>query len=272
MPTLPNSDIYLLVRTWFGDDAGWDDLCTVVTEETDEGFVAAPQIVDDPTFNGFTPEQLEAAHPHRDDGWDVLYIADELAISQPEHPILLLRVGNATDQPFRCRGDRLYEVDANLSLANLDWDDFRDQVDASGVYGGLTDASQNTHQAAPAFVSEVAAHAAGSAAPVTIAVPAQVWSAMVTDLHAAEFEVGDANHKQIRAIAEDIYESIEHGTVAPRMRPDDDVIVSFPTRDWTFILERARRLGPRYGQFADGGSFAPTSTVIDLLSQHLLER
>jgi hypothetical protein len=269
MAALPDSEIYLLVRTWFGDDAGWDELCAVATEETDEGFLATVQIVDDPAFDGFTPEQLKASHPHRVDGWDVLYIADELAITHPGHPILLIRVGSVTDLPFRCRADLLYEVDANLSLANLDWDDFRDQVDADGVYGGMGDPSQDGEDAPPALAPEVAAHAAGSAAPVTIAVPAAVWSAMLMDLENAQHAVGETNHKRIRAIAYDIYESIEHGTVAPRVEPDADVIVSFPARDWAFILERARRLGPHYGLYLGGGSFAPPSTVIELLSHHL---
>lgn len=268
MPSLPDSEIYLLVRTFFGDDAGWDELTAIVAEETDEGFVATVQVVDDVQFDGYSPAELEVAHPHRNDGWDVLYIADELAVTQPAHPLLLIRVGNSEDRPFRCRADRLHEVDANLSLANLDWDDFRDQVDESGVYGGLEMTGVATDQRPT--MPEVAAHAAASSEPITIAVPAQLWSAMVMDLQTAPTDsLGDTNHKQIAAIATRLMESIwDDRTVAPRMGLDDDVIVTFAARDWAFIRERARRLGRYYGLMLDGDSYGDAvPAIVELLSR-----
>ena len=137
MVNLPDSEIYLVVRTYFGDDAGWDALRAVIGEGSEEGFFANVEYVDDPQFDGLSVQALEQAHPHRADEWDVMYVADERAIVEPVHPLLVVRVGNHDEQPFRCRADLVYEVDANLSLANLDWSDFRDQIDDSGVYGGI---------------------------------------------------------------------------------------------------------------------------------------
>src|SRR5690348_3559069 len=118
MPSLPESDIYLLVRTYFGDDVGWEALKAVIDEGSEEGFFATVHYVDDHQFDGFTSEALDDAHPHRDSGWDVMYVADEQAITHPAHPLLLVRVGSSEDLPFRCRANALYEVDANLHLAN----------------------------------------------------------------------------------------------------------------------------------------------------------
>ena len=87
----------------FGDDAGWDALRAEIAEGSEEGFFANVEYVDDRRFEGLSAEALEAAQPHRDDGWDVMYVADERAIKEPVHPLLLVRVGSSEDCPFRCR-------------------------------------------------------------------------------------------------------------------------------------------------------------------------
>jgi hypothetical protein len=190
MPSLPESDIYLLVRTYFGDDAGWDALKALIEEGSEEGFFANVQYVDDRQFDGFSSKALEDAHPHRDSGWDVMYVADEQAITRPVHPLLLVRMGNTAELPFRCRADALYEIDANLSLANLDWDDFRDQVDASGVYGGVEAAQPPTD---PATNPLVAAHRSGSDKLITITVPPDIWWEMHEDLFEAPIDSQSAS-------------------------------------------------------------------------------
>lgn len=239
MSSLPESDIYLLVRTYFGDDAGWDALRAVIDEGSEEGFFANVQYVDDRQFDGLSFEALEAAHPHRDSGWDVMYVADEEAITHPVHPLLLMRVGNAEEMPFRCRADVLHEIDANLSLANLDWDDFRNQVDASGVYGGVEVAQPPTD---PATNPLVAAHRTASNELLTINMPPAIWWEMQEDLFEAPIDAHGVGYKQVTATAERIYKELMEGdAVVPRMRPEDDVVVTLPANDWAFLRERARQ-------------------------------
>jgi hypothetical protein len=239
MPSLPKSDIYLLVRTYFGDDAGWDALKALIDEGSEEGFFANAQYVDDRQFDGFSSKALEDAHPHRDSGWDVMYVADEQAITHPAHPLLLVRVGSTEELPFRCRADALYEVDANLSLANLDWDDFRGQVDASGVYGGVEVAPPPTD---PATNPLVAAYRSASDELITINVPPDIWWEMHEDLFEAPIEAHGIGYKEVSAIAKRIYNEIMEGdAVVPRMQPDDDVVVTLPAKGWAFIRERARQ-------------------------------
>lgn len=239
MPSLPESGIYLLVRTYFGDDVGWDALKAEISEGSEEGFFANLEYVDDRQFEGFTPEALQDAHPHRADGWDVMYVADEQAITSPVHPLLLVRVGSTEDLPFRCRADLLHEVDANLSLANLDWDDFRDQIDDSGVYGGVAPAQP---PADPATNPLVAAHRSTPQEPVTIHMPPDLWWEMQEDLFETPMDEPSIGYNEVTAIAKRIYDELMEGdAVVPRMQPDDDVVVTLPTRDWAFICERAKK-------------------------------
>lgn len=240
MPSLPESDIYLLVRTYFGDDAGWDALTAVIGEGSEEGFFANVEYVDDRQFEGFSVEELQAAHPHREDGWDVMYVADERTIKEPVHPLLLVRVGSSEELPFRCRADLLYEIDANLSLANLDWDDFRDQVDESGVYGGVAPAQPPTDPATNPLVA--AYHSASPEESITINVPPDIWWEICEDLFEAPMDEPSIGYKEVQAIAKRIWNEIMDGdVVVPRMQPEDDVVVTLSTKDWAFIRERARQ-------------------------------
>jgi hypothetical protein len=239
VPNLPESEIYLLVRTYFGDDVGWEALKAEIAEGSEEGFFANVQYVDDRQLDGFSPEALVDAHPHRADGWDVMYVADERAITNPAHPLLLVRVGSTEDLPFRCRADLLYEVDANLSLANLDWDDFRGQVDESGVYGGIAPAQPRV---GPATNPAVAAHSSASEVPVTIPMPPDIWWEMQEDLFEAPMDAPAIGYKEVAAIAKRIYDELMEGdAVLPRMELDDEVVVTLPTKDWAFIRERAKQ-------------------------------
>ena len=159
MATLPRSDIYLLVRTYFEDEPGWGALREVIERGSEEGHFATVEFVDDAQFDGFSADALVAVHPHKADGWDVMYVADQQAITVDGHPLLVVRVGRTKDIPFRCRADVLHEVDPNLSLANLDWDDFRDQIGQSGVYGDGEPAAPVDHTAGRTYLAAARAAA-----------------------------------------------------------------------------------------------------------------
>jgi hypothetical protein len=46
----------------------------------------------------------------------------------------------------------------------------------------------------------------------------------------------------VSAIAKRIYNAItDGGAVAPRLQPDDDVVLTLPAKDWAFIRERAKQ-------------------------------
>jgi hypothetical protein len=266
MPRLPESEIYLLVRTYFGDEAGWDALRAEIDEGSEEGFFANVQYVNDRQFEGFSSEALETAHPHRVSGWDVMYVADEQAITHPVHPLLLVRVGSTEDLPFRCRADALYEVDANLSLANLDWEDFRDQVDASGVYGGVEVAQPPTD---PATNPLIAAYRSASDEPITIhvpGVPTNLWADIFNDLWEAPVDDPEVGYKEVQAISRKIVERDQ----PTKEQPEDDAVITLPANEWAFIRERARRLQSKYALgYRDGRRREAVGQIIELISRHI---
>jgi hypothetical protein len=269
--SLPESDIYLLVRTWFGDETAWRQLQAVIDEGSDEGFSANVEYVDDRTWDGFSVTALEAVHPNRESGWDVMYVADQRAVTEPAHPLLVVRVGSTVDAPFRCRADLLYEIDANLSLANLDWDDFASDMDESGVYGGVEDPS--TLPAAPENAA-VAAYRRGSDRLLTISlpsVPESFWFRITNELEETGLHsIGETGLKDVTAIADRIVSRDREQP--PRMTIEDDAVITLKEREWAFIIERMRRLETRTFRDAhdDGRPDGPTARrIVDLLTRYV---
>ncbi len=149
MPTLPDRGS-LLVRTDFTDDAAWDQVRDEATREYGpDGFCASVEPVSDPQWAGAAWEAVKAAAPVDDDtGPSVLFIADSITFASPAHPVLVVDLADrflsvtefpeiANRAPFRCVTSALCDVENNLSIANLSWEDFAGNLDDGDVYRGL---------------------------------------------------------------------------------------------------------------------------------------
>lgn len=139
MATLPTTDDSLLVRTTFGDDAGWAALRDAVGEENADGFRAHVTVVDDLDQADASWQDLREAV--RDGGSDaaVLFVADEHALG-PDHPVLVVDLGDEARPAFRCAAAELGSVDNNLNLANMGWEEFADATGDDGVFRGISTA------------------------------------------------------------------------------------------------------------------------------------
>lgn len=264
MVNLPDLNVSLLVRTYFGSDDLWGAVRDEIEQGTDEGFHAIVEFIDDRQYEGLTAQQLESTDRQRASQNDLVYLADERAQKEPSHPLLVVRVGGGPDLPFRCRADVLYEVDANLSLGNLDWDDFRDQVDHSSVYGGVTVAEPDPN---PPVHPAVAAYKRGSKASVTISLPAGTWFLVYGDLWEAHSQIGEAGYKQYAAIAARIVER-DHGG---KQQMDDADDITLPANEWAFI--HARLLQTQYEPAPGHDDGLPhgdvSRDIAHLISRHL---
>jgi hypothetical protein len=128
----------LLVRTDFSDDRLWQVVCDDALKENEDGFRAFAQPFSDPMFDGATWESVRSALLSRGDHPPVLFIADRTTLRSVEHPILVVPMdGDGEKAPFRCLPPELWNVDNNLMLANLDWDDFASRVAEDGVFRGF---------------------------------------------------------------------------------------------------------------------------------------
>lgn len=102
--------------------------------QSSDGFQANLQLVENEHFDGASIEQIGAAARSTDH--PVVFIADAVAIGREDKPILCINA-SAPERMFRVGPSELWSVENNLSLANLDFDDYADAVATDGVFRGF---------------------------------------------------------------------------------------------------------------------------------------
>ena len=137
VPDLSRSDRTLVIRTDFSDDRAWSQVRTALDTPTTEGFLASVEFIDQRRFDGATVERLLPLFPpsaHR----AIVFVVDSVALHRPDQPLLVVDLlGEHRGRTFRVIPSEAWGVENNLSLANMDWEEFADHVDADGVFRGF---------------------------------------------------------------------------------------------------------------------------------------
>ena len=134
MKKLPETDDSLLLRTDFSDHAAWAAVCEAAQEPSAEGFQARLECVSDAAYEGLTVEQVIAL---TDGERTFVFLADQVTLSHPERPILVVDLFDEPGRTFRVIPREMWGVENNLSLANMDYSDFAANVDPDGVFRGF---------------------------------------------------------------------------------------------------------------------------------------
>ena len=129
------ADASLLVRTNFTDDAVWAKLCALAQEPSQDNFRAELICISDPRLASAAPETI-AKQVYQDLGHSAVFVADDRAMNDPEHPILCVCTHDAVVATFRVVPEEIWAPENNLRLANLDFADFANAADADGVFRG----------------------------------------------------------------------------------------------------------------------------------------
>jgi hypothetical protein len=100
------------------------------------GFLRLYDFVSDDEYADLTIEQLQtliADGSHR-----ILYVVDQRAITDPEHPVLVLDVSEEPGRAFRVVPAAMQTVDRNiLELEDLDFALFEEFADPDGIFRGI---------------------------------------------------------------------------------------------------------------------------------------
>jgi hypothetical protein len=89
----------------------------------------------DPRLSKTAPETI-AKQVYQDLGHSVVFVVDDRAMNDPEHPILCVSTHHAVVATFRVVPGETWAPENNLRLANLDFADFANAADADGVFRG----------------------------------------------------------------------------------------------------------------------------------------
>ena len=124
-----------LVRTDFSSDEGWRDAVRQATAETEDGFRAELEPIDDRLLEGQSPGALAANERWK--GRGALFVVDAHTIEDCESSILCVDLGGRSARTFRAIPSALWGVENNLRLANMDFDEFLRAAADDGIFRGF---------------------------------------------------------------------------------------------------------------------------------------
>ena len=135
MKPFPKTQDSIVLRTDYSDPQAWDDLCAEIGKPV--GSVRARvSFVSDVEYAGRTVEQLVAAlgdNPYQ----PFLFVTDSETFSNPERSLLVVDLWGEPGRTFRVVPSEVQSVQDNLSIANMDFEEFAEAVDRDGVFRGF---------------------------------------------------------------------------------------------------------------------------------------
>ena len=134
MHAIPATSETPLIRTDFTDEAAWHELVEAASIPSEDGFLANLHFINQTDFEGMAAQQLgelAGAENHA-----VLFVADEVTMTHPERSVMCVDLF-APERMFRVVPSELWSAENNLSIANMDFEEFADAVDSDGIFRGF---------------------------------------------------------------------------------------------------------------------------------------
>ena len=139
MNRLPNSRNTPVIRTDYSDREAWDVVRAAILAPSDDGFRANVGFFDDPAYQDLTPGQVLALVPPDDEYLHpVIIVADKATITSASMPLLVLNLWEERGREIRIPAADLWGIENNLSIANMDFDDWADPAAEDGLLPALT--------------------------------------------------------------------------------------------------------------------------------------
>ncbi len=152
----PNEQYPWVIRTDFSDNVEWNAVRQLIAApqiDMGEKFYAYVQFVSDRQYSGMEYTDLVRSLPSNYPGF-VCFIVDKITLTHDDRPILVVyfapdslevevyqRTPNQTPdtdiRTFRAILSTVQGIENNLSIANMDFEDFSDSVDVDGVFRGF---------------------------------------------------------------------------------------------------------------------------------------
>jgi hypothetical protein len=124
-----------LIRTDFSDDAKWLEIIRIIRDPAAE-FHAFVESIEERDLADKTTSEVLALLPTNHQ-YAVIFIIDRATISHPELPILAVNPMPNLDKTIRVIPRELWGIENNLSIANMDFDEFASNADSDGIFRGF---------------------------------------------------------------------------------------------------------------------------------------
>jgi len=129
----------LVIRTDFENQQAWEAICELLrapVHEDSDTFYAYVEFLDDSDYRNLSKEELLAIVP-RDYDHSFLFVVDRAAIGNPDLGILAVDLHECRGRSFRAIPSQIQSIENNLSIANMDFEEFAQAVDKDGIFRGF---------------------------------------------------------------------------------------------------------------------------------------
>lgn len=138
MKQIPDTENAPVLRTDFSDQTAWEEICKEIQKPVGIlRFRANVNFIDEVGFADITKDQLLELIP-ANYNHSFIVVADRTAISGPEHPLLIIDLFDESVREFRAIPSTIQGIENNLSIGNMDFEEFADSVDEDGLFRGFS--------------------------------------------------------------------------------------------------------------------------------------
>lgn len=139
MKPLPNSKYPLVLRTDYSDPAAWRKIVSIIRKPVSVfKFLANVDFLDDSNYEDLDKSQLLDMLA-RNYKHSFIFVVDRSTVASPEYPILVVDLYESPGREFRAIPSEIQGIENNLSIANMDFDEFARAVDEDGVFRGFSE-------------------------------------------------------------------------------------------------------------------------------------
>jgi hypothetical protein len=134
LPEKDSSNAYV-IRTDFSSEDRWSQIAGEI-----RGAMSAIEIdvcfIEDRTYENASEEEILPALIGND-FHTFAFIVDRVSIESRESIVLVMDLFDEPGRTFRVIPDAMLSIQANLHLANMDFEDYADSTDLDGVFRGF---------------------------------------------------------------------------------------------------------------------------------------
>ena len=145
MTLQPKIDQAWVVRTDFSNDEKWEEAVREIMTPRrvlSMDVRARVTLITDRRYENMSADEVASALP---DSYEFLhcFIFDSFSSSEDESPILVLNLeSNDTHEPsetfqFRAYPAQVFWIDSNLSISNIDFDDYTRELEPGAIFDGF---------------------------------------------------------------------------------------------------------------------------------------
>ncbi len=131
--SIPKTDKALLFRTDYSNELQWRSLKEIVQKPGE--YFTEVEIINNNKLESVKIDKIMAL-VQKTTKHTYMFIVDSITINHPDKPILVVDLFTSPGQSFRIVASKLWSVENNLSIANLDFEDFMENVDKENIYRG----------------------------------------------------------------------------------------------------------------------------------------